>query len=126
MLACFFNDSRFMLKSFSCFCNLLCTDVNPPTSITSDALLSTSITFTWSEATCDDPCSGITGYEWQLLQSGSEVNSGMTVETTVTIPDLTPCTQCTFHVAGVSADGRGSFSEETLVTTDGEGNDTQR
>ena len=48
------------------------------------------------------------------------------METTITIPDLSPCVQYTFYVAGVWADGQGSFSEGTLVTTDGgEGNDNK-
>ncbi|XP_072048750.1 uncharacterized protein [Amphiura filiformis] len=87
-----------------------------------ESVLTTTITFSWSEDACPDPCpDGITGYSYRLLQTetGAEVNGGDTNanERMVTITGLTPCTEYSFSVAGISASNTGNYSDATIVTT---------
>ncbi|XP_072048926.1 receptor-type tyrosine-protein phosphatase delta-like [Amphiura filiformis] len=90
-----------------------------------ESVLATTITFSWSEDACPDPCpDGITGYSYRLLQTetGAEVGGGTTNtnERMVTITGLTPCTGYSFSVAGINASSTGNYSDATLVTTEGE------
>ncbi|XP_072048736.1 uncharacterized protein [Amphiura filiformis] len=94
--------------------------------ITIESVLATSITFSWSEDACPDPCpDGITGYSYRLLQTGTgaELNGGATNanERMVTITGLTPCTEYSFSVAGISGGNTGEYSNATIVTTAEEG-----
>ena len=51
----------------------------------------------------------------------SSGNTGGANERTVTVAGLTPCTEYTFIVAGMSGDQTGQFSDGMSQMTDGEG-----
>ncbi|XP_072041054.1 receptor-type tyrosine-protein phosphatase F-like [Amphiura filiformis] len=116
-------------NSASCqFSFMVGSTVNPPTSIALDNVLTKSIAFSWSVAMCPDTCpDGITGYSYILLRTGTEVvvSSGTTIasEMIVTISGLSPCTEYSFTVAGISGTQTGRYSDVKYVTTLGEAPD---
>ena len=57
------------------------------------------------------------------MPSGTGTSSGITGsnERRVTVAGLTPCTEYTFSVAGMSSDGTGLYSDDKIQMTDGEG-----
>ncbi|XP_072041090.1 uncharacterized protein [Amphiura filiformis] len=116
-------------NSASCqFSFMIGSTVNPPANVALDNVLTTSITFSWSVATCPDTCpDGITGYLYILLRrvTGIEVGRGTTGanERMVTISGLTPCTEYSFTVAGISGSQVGQYSDGNDVTTSGEAPD---
>ena len=100
--------------------------VGPPTIIHEDNILTTSIQFSWSDATCSSSCpDGITGYIYNLEQvtSGARIADGTTgaYETMVTIRGLTMCTEYSFYVAAVSGSVTGTYHTKSVTTAPGEG-----
>ena len=57
------------------------------------------------------------------MPSGTGTSSGNTGanERTVTVTGLTPCTEYTLSIAGMSGDGTGQFGDGKSQMTDGEG-----
>ena len=100
--------------------------INPPTTVEVDSVLTTSLSFSWSEATCPGPCpNGITGYTYRLMEvvTTTEIDGGTTDadERFVTVSGLVMCTEYSFYVAGNSGNDIGSYSDEKAVTTFGQG-----
>ena len=102
------------------------TVIASPTTINADNIHTTSIRFSWSEATCSSACpDGITGYIYNLDQLATGVRvASSTVgasERMVTIEGLTMCTDYTFTVAGLSGGVTGTYSYKSVTTAAGEG-----
>ena len=101
--------------------------IGPPTTIDADDILTTSIRFSWFEATCSSPCpDGITGYVYNLdkVATGVRVARSITVganERMVTIEGLTMCTDYEFSVAGLSGGVTGTYNYKSVTTAAGEG-----
>ena len=81
----------------------------------------TSLAFAWNAASCGDTdtCSSIRSYPYRLIdvETGAVIN-GETTGTSVTIPNLEPCTSYGFGVAAMSGRGiTGMYSDSLNATT---------
>ena len=102
------------------------TVIDPPTTLNAGNILTTSISFSWSEASCSSNCpDGITGYIYNLIDVATEtlIDQGTpgANERMVTVEGLTMCTEYEFHVAGMSGSVRGNYLRKSVTTAAGIG-----
>ena len=85
-----------------------------PTGIALHSATQTSLTFQWSAVT------GASSYDWQLNQSGTQIQKGSVSSRNVVISDLKAGTAYQFVVRAVSAAGASAWSSAVTASTEAE------
>ena len=94
-----------------------------------EAFNSTSVSLSWSEASCSGSCpAGIISYFYQIHYSKQcefdeygRVGSGTTDNRMANITGLHPCSDYTFIVFGIIGYVQSLYSSTTITTAGGEG-----
>ena len=92
-------------------------DVTPSTT-------SRSVSVSWSTIDCIERNGVITNYTVVFQEQGGAVIPGEVnvMDRTFTASGLTPHTNYIFRVAGVNSNGTGPYSNDTMFTTEEDGN----
>ena len=85
---------------------------------------STNAIFDWRKIDCIERNGVITNYTVVFEEQGGAVIPGEVnvIDLTFTASGLPPNTNYTFRVAGVNSNGTGPYSNDTIITTEEDGN----
>lgn len=106
------SESGFYIDYFTAPSN----ECNTPASVSPDIIGEDTATIEWTAASPVPPG----GYGWELLLSGTPVDSGTTSGTSVNLTDLTPGTSYSFRVRSLCAGGATSTWATTTFDTAGD------